>query len=100
MRRAFPILCALTLAIGIVPTASAALTTTYPSEGGIWYHGFDSCSIASSCTQSIYVHQTKAHHATAVGKTTVRRSAAAGGVASAIVAKALLNNQTYYGLGL
>lgn len=97
MKKIVPTILAAAAALALVPSA-AALTTTFPSVGGTWYHGFGPCS-TGTCTQSIYVHPKQAHNATAVGKTTIRKAAPAGGVASAFAPKAWTGNQTYYGLG-
>lgn len=97
MRRKILAAVVLVTSLSIVPTA-AALTTSFPPEGGMWYHGFGPCS-SGTCTQSIYVHPTRTHTATAVGKTTIKAKAAPGRPASAFSPKASWGNKVYYGFG-
>ncbi|SDN30614.1 lactococcin 972 family bacteriocin [Actinomyces ruminicola] len=93
IKRPLTLFAATLLALSVAAPASAAISVTYPREGGTWRHGITNGQVLSS-----YGHPSKWHHATAVGARTKRASARPGVFATAVVSKAIMNNQTYYGV--
>jgi lactococcin 972 family bacteriocin len=84
-----PILLAMALAGGAATAASA--TITYPPEGGTWDHGWNVNRVWSN-----YLHQNICHGSTAVGQTTVSRTASAGNWSLADARVKLAGNKAYY----